>query len=109
MRKKRFIILLAGLLPVICVFLSGCGLISKFWRHLKSSMNEAETYNESVDHFFAALDSRDKAAVRNLFSPYVRKTDEDLDEQIDLLLETHSGPTASSNHDGSRLLLCIML
>ena len=56
--------------------LSGCGLVCL------DDSKEKTAYNDAITSPFNALDERDNEAIYNLFSPSVRKQDEDLEEQI---------------------------
>lgn len=106
MKKRVFLLGMAMLLLPLSILFSGCGQVDMLLSTLKnkteelSTSREAKIYNEAVDEFFLALDNRDKDAIRNLFSPYIQKTDKDLEEQIDLLLEAYPGPTDFCGRDG---------
>lgn len=109
MIKKIFQFLCAGVMAFsMCFMLTGCEAADILLRYAKSlALNEnyvsreAQTYNEAVDRFFAALDSRDENAVREVFSPFVQENQRDLDRQIELLLEAYEGPTDACGRDGS--------
>lgn len=61
--------------------------------------SEKEIYNRVVDAFLAAVDARDKEAIKELFAPSVLAEDEDIDESIDQLFAFYSGPTDSWERD----------
>ncbi len=83
---------------IVCIIysltLSGCGLV-----YIDDS-KEKTAYNDAITSLFNALDERDNEAIYNLFSPSVRKQDEDLEDQIDKLLSIYAGPTAEIGWDG---------
>ena len=83
---------------LICVLylltLSSCGLV------YMDDSKEKTAYNDAITAFFDALDERDNEAIYNLFSPYVREQDEDLEIQIDKLLSIYAGPTDEIGWDG---------
>lgn len=109
MRKRKFLFYRIMVLIVLVILCTGCKTVNTLSEHLKRNRmkpyvsQEEKVYNQAVNQFFEALDSRDKDAIRILFSSYIQKTDESLDEQIELLLEAYSGPTDICKADGSSL------
>lgn len=109
MRKRKFLFYRIMVLIVLGMLCTGCKTVNTLSEHLKRNRmkpyvsQEEKVYNQAVNQFFEALDSRDKDAIRILFSSYIQKTDESLDEQIELLLEAYSGPTDICKADGSSL------
>lgn len=109
MRKRKFLFYRTMVLIVLGMLCTGCKTVNTLSEHLKRNRmkpyvsQEEKFYNQAVNQFFEALDSRDKDAIRILFSSYIQKTDENLDEQIELLLEAYSGPTDICKADGSSL------
>ncbi len=80
--KKAFCLILCA----IYIFsMSGCG---SFFVD-----EEYEIYSETVDTLLTALENQDADAIYNLFSPAVRREDEDLKEKIQELLSIYDGPT----------------
>ena len=83
---------------LICILyllaLSGCGLV-----YMDDSKGK-KAYNDAITAIFNALDEKDNEAIYNLFSPSVRKKDEDLEDQIDRLLSIYEGPTDEIGWDG---------
>ena len=89
--KKAAILLICVL---YLITLSGCGLV------YMDDSKEKTAYNDAITALFDALDERDHEAIYNLFSPYVREQDEDLEIQIDKLLSIYAGPTDEIGWDG---------
>lgn len=109
MRKRKFLFYRIMVLIVLGMLCTGCKTVNTLSEHLKRNRmkpyvsQEEKVYNQAVNQFFEALDSRDKDAIRILFSSYIQKTDESFDEEIELLLEAYSGPTDICKADGSSL------
>lgn len=57
-------------------------------------------FNAAVDAFLAAVDARDKDAVKALFSPRALEQAEDLDGEIEKLFAFYPGPTQKCERDG---------
>lgn len=86
MRKRKFLFYRIMVLIVLGMLCTGCKTVNTLSEHLKGNRmkpyvsQEEKVYNQAVNQFFEALDSRDKDAIRILFSSYIQKTDESLDE-----------------------------
>lgn len=110
MKKIGFFRLTVLLVLIFCTSCTGCARLKDLADIAKNKAVkepyvsfEERTYNEAVDSFFAALDTRNKETIRSLFSPYIQKTTTDLDEQIDLLMKTYPGPTDICKRDGGKV------
>lgn len=62
---------------------------------------EEQIYNDAVDEFFAAVDAKDKDAIRGMFTLKVQQEDKNLNEKIEQFLEVYPGPTDLCTRDGS--------
>lgn len=95
--QKRWIAAISACLLLSMV--SGCAALP----HGEPAymLGNAKVFEEAVDAFFQAVDTRDKAAIKKLFSPYARKEDSDLEEEIEELLDFYPGPTQTCERDGS--------
>lgn len=58
------------------------------------SKNEEEIYEETINSLFTALDTKDKDAVIELFSPFVRNQHTGLDAQVEKLFAAYEGPVS---------------
>lgn len=103
MNWKNKIVLSVLLATLLC--LSGCaaqtvqtqaGNIEKKFYPFKKD----RVFNAAVDAFLAAVDARDKDAVKALFSPRALEQAEDLDGEIDKLFAFYPGPTQKCERDG---------
>lgn len=98
MRRKLLICAATVALGAAC---AGCGCGSALYtlaELAKSAVSdepyvsyEEKIYLETVEAFLEASEAGDKKAIRKLFSKNARKSDEDLDRQIDLWLEEYPG------------------
>lgn len=99
--KKVLTILCVGL----CLCFTGCSTVQQIMEDMNSGerrvSEEERLYNEAVDSFFAALDAGDGEAIKNMFSEQVQREDKDLEEQIELLLHTYSGPIDVNKRNGA--------
>ncbi len=66
-----------------------------------SSDEKKDDSVKCIEEFIRALDSHDKEALRNCFSEYVRKNDNELYQEIDELFHAYDGPTDSWRWAGS--------
>lgn len=103
MKWKNKIVLSILLATLLC--LSGCaaqtvqtqaGNIEKKFYPFKKD----RVFNAAVDAFLAAVDARDKDAVKALFSPRALEQAEELDGEIDKLFAFYPGPTQKCERDG---------
>ncbi len=103
MKWKNKIVLSILLATLLC--LSGCaaqtvqtqaGNIEKKFYPFKKD----RVFNAAVDAFLAAVDARDKDAVKALFSPRALEQAEDLDGEIEKLFAFYPGPTQKCERDG---------
>lgn len=58
---------------------------------------DEKAYKNAVTSLFKAVDNKNSEAIYDLFSPYVRKNNKNLKEEIDKLLSVYSGPTDEIN------------
>ena len=79
---------------ILLISLSGCRYISMVLEKDKTA------FNDTITALFLALDEGDSEAIYNLFSPSVRKQDQDLKEQIEQLLSIYEGPVEKIAWDG---------
>ncbi len=93
------------IIAIMCLYLTGCSGVQQIMEAVNSGekhvSEEERLYNEAVDSFFAALDEKDGEAIKAMFSEAVQKEDEDLEEQIELLLETYPGTTDINKRNGA--------
>ena len=98
MRRKLLICAATVALGAAC---AGCGCGAALYtlaELAKSAVSdepyvsyEEKIYLETVEAFLESSEAGDKKAIRKLFSKNARKSDEDLDRQIDLWLEEYPG------------------
>ena len=89
---KKLICILTAVLLLIS--LCGCGMI-----YIDDS-KEQKAYRDAVNSFFKALDEKNEEAIYQLFSPYIRENDKDIESQIEKLMSVYSGPTDEIGWDG---------
>jgi hypothetical protein len=108
-------------IKMICLFicvllfggLCGCG-IPHIGRVLFMNGNDKSTLEtkglfqkssdgseKCIEEFIRALDEHDKETIRDCFCEYVRKNDNELDQEIEALFAAYDGPTDSWRWDGS--------
>lgn len=68
----------------------------------QDKVDEDELFNEAVDAFFAAVDSRDAEAIKEMFSPNAQDEDTQLEEMIEQLLAFYPGPTERCERDEAK-------
>lgn len=78
--KKAAIVVLC---IILLISLSGCRYISMVLEKDKTA------FNDTITALFLVLDEGDSESIYNLFSPSVRKQDQDLKEQIEQLLSIY--------------------
>ena len=122
--KKQIVFMRLCIWSVIFIFAvacTGCSAAKSIWEYGKSLMDgevsvdpEKECYIQTVEDFLAAIDAKDKEAIRDLFAENISQTDSDFNQQMDLLLQSYPGPTdfwdrenlllagEYSNHYGSK-------
>ena len=66
----------------------------------KTTQNELELFQKSINDLFGSLDNNDKEGLKQLFSKNVLNNDSDLDEQIDKLFSVYSGSKTEILFDG---------
>lgn len=107
-RNKTLVLSICIVLSIlsVCSLCSGC-ILMNYGKNTKNTKNnepyvsqEAKLYNKAVDDFFAALDNRDKGAIREMFSAKIQKKEKKLDEAIEKLFAAYPGPTDICKRDG---------
>lgn len=96
MKRKIKWICLATIVVIFIISITNCKIVSDQYY----AMIEHDRYYETVSQFIKAIDSKDKSAVKNMFSPYVRKKDKTLEKQVEKLFEVYPGKTDRWYDDG---------
>lgn len=88
------------LLSVLTLTCTGCA-VSKVLKNISSELTKPDPFNQAVDDFFAALDARDKEAIKEMFAQSVQNEDAELEEQIEQLMKNYPGPTEYCGRNGA--------
>ena len=89
------------IIPLICLLyilsLSTCSGPHDINRMMSE---ETEFTEKAINALFYAIDNKDSETIYEVFSPYARKNDKNLKENINKLLSIYSGPTDATGWDG---------
>ncbi len=92
--KKLMGLICVGVALIIVMTSCACENVSG-----NGPVAKEKSFKDVVDQFVEAIDNRDKEAVFEMFSEYVREKDKDLNKQINRLFKVYKGPTTEWYYD----------